>query len=38
MSLDTAEFCYTGSRIGWVSALLYYDTIRLAMKQVTVTD
>ena len=24
MSLDTAHFCYIGSRIGWVSALLYY--------------
>ena len=24
MSLDTAQFCYIGPRIGWVSTLLYY--------------
>ena len=27
MSLDTAQFCYIGSRIGWVSALIYYHII-----------
>ena len=27
IGLDTAQFCYIGSRIGWVSALLYYHTI-----------
>ena len=28
MDLDTtAQFCYIGSRIGWVSALLYYHII-----------
>ena len=27
MSLGTAQFCYIGSRIGWVSALLYCSTI-----------
>ena len=24
MNLDTAQFCYIGSGIGWVSTLLYY--------------
>ena len=24
MSLDTAQFCYMGSRIGWVSVLQVY--------------
>ena len=27
MSLDTAQFCYIESRIGWVSAILYYHII-----------
>ena len=27
MSVGTAQFCYIGSRIGWVSALLYYHII-----------
>ena len=33
MSLCTAQFCCIGSRVGWVSALVYYHII--SHKQVT---
>ena len=29
MNLDIAQFCYTGSGIGWVSTLYYYIIILL---------
>ena len=35
MSLDRAHFCYIGSSIGWVSALLYF-AILLTIKQITI--
>ena len=38
MNLDTAQFCFIGSGIGWVSTLLYYYIVRLAIKQITSTD
>ena len=36
MSLDSAQFCYIGSRIGWVSAQLYNITILLAMSKLQI--